>query len=183
MKLSEKIQEARKEAHISQRELAKRIGTTPQNISQYERGVRKPKIKTLERIAAALGVDTADFMNAFFELPDGISVDDITRGPVELIQDKSILLTLTNQEADALTLLELAGFSLDFDESESVDFFYDDTGKIFNIENSDQLKDLCAALVSKNKELEELKLEAIRNYFFYLVASGSLEKYAEEDKQ
>lgn len=55
--LGVKIKEYRIKKGITQAELAKLIDTTMQNVSQYERGIRKPKIETLQKIAAALDVD------------------------------------------------------------------------------------------------------------------------------
>ena len=56
-----KIKNARSEEHVTQAELALRLGVEPQLISQYERGVKRPKIETLEKIANALGVNIAYF--------------------------------------------------------------------------------------------------------------------------
>lgn len=56
-----KIKNARSEAHVTQAELALRLGVKPQLISQYERGVKKPKIETLEKTANALGVNISYF--------------------------------------------------------------------------------------------------------------------------
>ena len=58
-----KLKEIRVKQGISQRELARRLGTTPQNISQYESGKRKPKLPTLNKIAAALGVSATDLLD------------------------------------------------------------------------------------------------------------------------
>lgn len=55
--VGEKIKNARLTVSITQAELARRLGVTPQAISQYERGIKKPKIETIERIADALGVN------------------------------------------------------------------------------------------------------------------------------
>lgn len=49
------IRQIRKAEGITQVELAKRIGTTPQNLGQYERGVRIPKPGTLNQILSELG--------------------------------------------------------------------------------------------------------------------------------
>ena len=49
------IKNARLTVGITQAELAHRLGVTPQAISQYERGIKKPKIETIEKIADALG--------------------------------------------------------------------------------------------------------------------------------
>jgi putative phage repressor len=53
----DKIKKFRVDRGLSQSDLADRVGTTMQNISQYERGIRKPKIETLQKIAAALDTD------------------------------------------------------------------------------------------------------------------------------
>ena len=57
MHTGELIKQARVTMRITQAELAKRLGVTPQAISQYERGIKNPKPATLKKIAAALGVD------------------------------------------------------------------------------------------------------------------------------
>lgn len=56
MTFGERIKEARKRAGLTQAELAERIGTTMQNISQYERSIRSPRIGTIKKIAEALNV-------------------------------------------------------------------------------------------------------------------------------
>lgn len=58
-----KIKNARSNAHVTQAELAHRLGVTAQSISQYERGVKIPKIDTLEKIANALGIKISCFYN------------------------------------------------------------------------------------------------------------------------
>lgn len=50
------IKNVRLAVGITQAELARRLGVTPQAISQYERGEKKPKIETIKKIADALGV-------------------------------------------------------------------------------------------------------------------------------
>lgn len=50
------IKNARLTVGITQAELARRLGVTPQAISQYERGIKKPKIETIKKIADALSV-------------------------------------------------------------------------------------------------------------------------------
>lgn len=60
--IGEKIKEVRKEKELTQRELAERLGTTPQNIAQYETGKRNPKRETLQKIAQALNVPLSDLI-------------------------------------------------------------------------------------------------------------------------
>lgn len=56
MNTGEKIKKARLNKHISQKKLGELIGTSQQMIAQYEKGTRKPKIETLNKISDALGV-------------------------------------------------------------------------------------------------------------------------------
>lgn len=58
-----KIKNARSNAHVTQAELAHRLGVTAQSISQYERGVKIPKIETVKKIANALGIEASSFYN------------------------------------------------------------------------------------------------------------------------
>ena len=62
MTTGQKIKAARLKAGMTQAELAKRLGVSYQNIGQFERDIRKPKIDTLDRISAALGVFLTDLL-------------------------------------------------------------------------------------------------------------------------
>ena len=50
------IEDARKQAHISQSELAKRIGTDRAYVSRIESGKIEPKVSTFYRIVNAIGM-------------------------------------------------------------------------------------------------------------------------------
>jgi len=50
------IEDVRKSAHLTQSELADRIGTNKSYISRVENGLTEPKVSTLYRIASALGM-------------------------------------------------------------------------------------------------------------------------------
>lgn len=50
------IENARKDAHLTQDELATRIGSNKSYISRIENGKTEPKVSTFYRIAAALGL-------------------------------------------------------------------------------------------------------------------------------
>ena len=54
------IKQARIKAGMTQAELAKKMGVTPQTVRQYERGLINPKIETIEKFATALGVDAKE---------------------------------------------------------------------------------------------------------------------------
>lgn len=51
------IRIARKNAGMTQSELAQKLNIPFQSVSQWERDLRNPKYETLQRIAAALGVE------------------------------------------------------------------------------------------------------------------------------
>lgn len=57
MEIGQSIQEARKKAKLTQKELAEKVGIATITVQQYERGVRAPKIETLQKIAQALNID------------------------------------------------------------------------------------------------------------------------------
>jgi transcriptional regulator with XRE-family HTH domain len=60
---------ARSRAGLSQYELARRAGLTPQALSLLELGKREPNWVTVQRLAAALGVDCRAFTDPALELP------------------------------------------------------------------------------------------------------------------
>lgn len=55
--VGERIRIIRKAAGLTQQELAAALNMQYQNISQYERGIRQPKIETIKRIADVLEVN------------------------------------------------------------------------------------------------------------------------------
>ena len=69
--IAARIKEAREAAGLTQAQLAKIVGTTSQNISQYERGLRKPKIEMMKKLADALEcpVDTFTTDDLSEEIP------------------------------------------------------------------------------------------------------------------
>ncbi len=52
----ERIKAARKHRGLTQAELARRIGVTQSLIGQYERGLKRPKVESLQSLAGALDV-------------------------------------------------------------------------------------------------------------------------------
>lgn len=67
--IGDKIKEERELAGLTQLELANKIGITPQAVSQYERGVKRPKIATICRFADAIGVSPS-------KLFDGVKIEE-----------------------------------------------------------------------------------------------------------
>ncbi len=60
--VGEIIKELRKTKGITQSKLAALLNVSPSMISQYESGIRSPKIETLQKIADALEVSVDFFM-------------------------------------------------------------------------------------------------------------------------
>ena len=57
------IKAARRKAGMTQEELGKKIGVSGSSIAQWENDLRNPKLDTLQRIAAALGVPVQDLIS------------------------------------------------------------------------------------------------------------------------
>jgi transcriptional regulator with XRE-family HTH domain len=60
--LGKRIAELRRERGLSQGNLAAKIRSTPQWVSQLERGTRSPTVHTLCKLANALDVTLADLL-------------------------------------------------------------------------------------------------------------------------
>lgn len=67
--IGKNIKKIRKEKGVSQKQLAERLGTSPQNLAQYENGKRTPKIDTLRKIAAALECKVSDIDESIIVIP------------------------------------------------------------------------------------------------------------------
>lgn len=61
--LSRNIRNLRKKAGMTQEELAEKLYTTRQTISNYETGKSEPDFETLRKIADAFSVETADLLS------------------------------------------------------------------------------------------------------------------------
>lgn len=57
------IKAARKKAGMTQKELGAKLGVAYQTLAQWENDLRNPKLDTLQRIAAALGVPVQDLIS------------------------------------------------------------------------------------------------------------------------
>lgn len=106
MRSSEKIKNSRLQAELTQKELAKRLGTSQQNIAQYESGKRVPKIETLQKIANALNVSVNELRS-----DNEIMLE-------KLSEDISVAMDSFKQEITFLNYLLSLGY-------EYIDTFYD----------------------------------------------------------
>ena len=62
MTIGDNIKRLRNFKNITQKELAERLGTSQQNLAQYENGKRNPKLETLQKIAKALEVTIEELL-------------------------------------------------------------------------------------------------------------------------
>ncbi len=70
MTIGQRIKEARKNAGMTQKQLADMMGIPFQSVSQWERDLRKPKFETLEKIATVLGVNVTElWMDRYLDHP------------------------------------------------------------------------------------------------------------------
>ena len=65
--IGQRIQLAREERQMTQRELAEVVGCTPQHISAIERGAKTPTLETFVDIATALQVPTDALLQDLLE--------------------------------------------------------------------------------------------------------------------
>jgi len=62
MTIGERIKEARKAKGLKRKELAEKIGTTPQTICRYEADGRRPKVDAMLKIAEALNIPVSELL-------------------------------------------------------------------------------------------------------------------------
>lgn len=60
MTIGEKIKEVREQKGLTQKTLGELCGVTDNVIRHYEKGLRVPKIETLDKIARSLGVPLSE---------------------------------------------------------------------------------------------------------------------------
>ena len=69
----ETLKKHRTLVRMTQAELATKMGVTPQTISQYERGLKNPKHKTVEKYARALGCKPDEIYSEMYIESEGKS--------------------------------------------------------------------------------------------------------------
>lgn len=60
--MGEIIRSRRKEIKMSQEELAKALGVTQGNVSQWENGETTPRVEKLGKLAEVLGIDVKELL-------------------------------------------------------------------------------------------------------------------------
>ncbi len=71
-KIAKRIETCRRELNISQSELARKIGVTPQAVQKWEKAKTVPRGHTLQKLADALGVSPAYIQFGIGETPSTV---------------------------------------------------------------------------------------------------------------
>ena len=95
-KLGARIREERKRANLTQEKLAEKVDLSVDYIGYIERGKQAPYLKTLERIAKALGVEVYELF--FFR------EDDKKKMRVRL-QLRELILTVHNKNPEDISFI------------------------------------------------------------------------------
>ena len=87
-----RIKKARRDAHMTQEELAERLDVSVGYVSQVERGVTKISLDLLGAIADILACDTAYFVTGASVGSDGYLISDICKTIEKLDGEQKALL-------------------------------------------------------------------------------------------
>ena len=91
--IGKRIRDARKAAGLTQEELAERMGTSSVAVAQWETGRRNPKMGTVSKLAAALGVDVAELVpelkTLLKEKPEPPPMEPIFEDTLYLMKDNN----------------------------------------------------------------------------------------------
>lgn len=69
MEFGEKLRQARKSCHMTQKELAEAVGAKHNSVSNWEKGQNQPDAETIRRLCRALGVEGNYFFSDNFQDP------------------------------------------------------------------------------------------------------------------
>lgn len=95
MNFGERMKKIRKEKGLSQLEVAAKMNVRQQTVAQYERAENVPKLKTLKKIAEALGVSVGELSGTGTSYADLMKKLNIEPGPLG-----NILLANTDELSD-----------------------------------------------------------------------------------
>src|SRR5262249_27625391 len=77
---AQRLKAAREKAGLSMYALAKKAGVSKQGLFSLEAGINEPTWSTVQRLAAALGVDCTEFVDPGLQLPQGEAATTKPRG-------------------------------------------------------------------------------------------------------
>lgn len=171
MDIGEKIKYLRTEKGITQKELASKLGTSQQNLAQYENGKRKPKLETIQKIANALNVDPLVLIGQISEtLSDNLKTEpniekayfDIFKyiyGKIDIIKEENTnrYNYILGSEPNSIKISELT-----FDNIvECIDYFIELYVK--TVTENDESQE-CFSLLYAIKDMELSDLEKITEF-------------------
>lgn len=121
--IADKIKKARLNKKLTLKQVADNIGVTPQLISQYERGLRKPKKQTFDKILKALDCTYED-LNIFYS-PFGLIDLDYEQSNIKNIISETDNSNKIKQENMKNTLLNIFGSLTDKGKQKVIDYSLD----------------------------------------------------------
>ena len=111
MNFGERMKRIRKEKGLSQLAVAEKMGVKQQTIAQYERAANVPKYETVEKLATALGITSAELTGTgatYSDLMAKLRIDPGPLGTILLEKDGD----LSDFEKDLLSSVVLEALSM-----------------------------------------------------------------------
>lgn len=174
MGIGKNIKKYRKKQGLTQKGLANKLNTTPQNLAQYENGKRNPKPETIQKIATALNVNPLVLTGQISEsLSNNLKTDsniekayfDIFKyiyGKIDIVQEKDAngyyeYNYILGSEPNSIKISDLT-----FDNiTECIDYFI----KLYvkTVTENDESQE-CFSLLHTIKDMELSDLEKITEF-------------------
>lgn len=126
MTIGKRIQALRKEKGLTQKELGEKLGVSASMIGQYETDLRKPKIETLEKISAALGVAVSDIVDVSTISPSLNSALPLMLKFTKNIDKQSSHSPILLSDEERIQIKELAGLIKNIPDEISSNHFFSD---------------------------------------------------------
>ena len=101
MTVAENIKRIRKEKHLTQKQLGEKCGMSESTLRQYEIGYRNPKLETIRKIAAALGVYISDLVDDWSKFSQEEISDDLENGNTGIVSHEKAIELSGYQVADS----------------------------------------------------------------------------------
>lgn len=140
--VGENIQKIRKDMGLTQKELAEKVGVATITIQQYERNVRVPKIETLSKIGAALGV-------LWYELYPDV-VDDTTVKSSDDYETRLAAACKWLDDGQKVTEIDSGGGWSTEEQNRWLTDHFEEAAKKFDVEISD-LEEQCPKYVDDDE--------------------------------
>ena len=110
MSFGENLKKARKDAEMTQSELAQRVGITERSVYNYEKNSRAPKVDIVEKFAQALGVPESVIALTFVAL--GTSLPELVTAITSLAKGHGSLSLGNVIGANVFNLVLVSGMSV-----------------------------------------------------------------------